>query len=193
MEWDTRLEDSKSEYYKKMSTSVCIFLLKVTRYSGSVALRKVSCKFRGFRRGSVQTFVDAVAETTPSVAPTELQVTVSLINGIQNYVRSNESKNDTQFIFSLSNPIQVADNTPDKRCANYSSHCSPNARCEDVNGGFLCSCENFWSDTNRTLPGRECRLSDEAIALIFVAILAFTAIIIFVIIAAIYLNRFRYA
>ncbi|THD18592.1 hypothetical protein D915_009740 [Fasciola hepatica] len=193
MEWDTRLEDSQSEYYKNISASVCTLLLKVAQFSGSEGLRRISCNFRDFHHGSVRTSMDVVAETLPSVAPTEWQLAQSLIGGIQNYFHSDDFKDNGQFNFSLYDPIQVTDNTPNKICATYSSRCSVNARCEDHIEGYRCSCKNFWSDRNPEIPGTDCRLNDGAIALIIVAILVLIAVVIFVIVAAIYLNRYRYA
>ncbi|TPP60587.1 hypothetical protein FGIG_11741 [Fasciola gigantica] len=193
MEWDTRLEDSQSEYYKNMSASVCTLMLKVAQFSGSEGLQRISCNLRDFHLGSVRTSMDVVAETLPSVAPTEWQLAQSLIYGIQNYIHSDDFKDNGQFNFSLYDPIQVTDNTPNKTCATYSSQCSINARCEDHIDGYLCSCKNFWSDRNPETPGTDCRLNDGAIALITVAILVLIAVVIFVTVAAIYLYRYRYA
>lgn len=82
-------------------------LLNAAKYSGNQGLQSVSCYFYGFRRGSIKAIMDAVAKTSPSVAPTEPQVATSLINGIQAYVLSNGGKENNQFYFSLIDPVQV--------------------------------------------------------------------------------------
>ncbi|KAA0193645.1 hypothetical protein FBUS_01938 [Fasciolopsis buskii] len=171
MKWDTRLEDTQSDYYKKMSTSACEFLLNVTMYSGSQGLQSVSCYFYAFGPGSVKAIMDAVAKTSPSVAPTETQITQNLIDGIQNYVHFNGGLDSNPFYFSLSDPIQVSDSLFIPLSGNRSRAL------------YFCFCSFHPSHA----------VSDGAIVLVVVSVLVLTAVINFLIVASVYLNRYRYA
>lgn len=94
--------------HKLLKMSASLQLLNVTMYSGSQGLQSVSCYFYAFGPGSVKAIMDAVAKTSPSVAPTETQITQNLIDGIQNYVHFNGGLDSNPFYFSLSDPIQVS-------------------------------------------------------------------------------------